>query len=149
MPRSSLRLCIAVLSTVLAAPAMAGDGPTRTLGGLIGSAQAQQPQDAIKRTPLQRLEYPGDKHVVVTALVEAAPNAIIARHTHPGVETGYVLEGEAVLAVDGQPEVTLKPGGTYSVPVGVPHSGRVGDAPFKFVAIYAVEKDKPLASPAP
>lgn len=146
MPRPSLRLSIALLSPLVAAPAMAGDGATRTLGGLIGSALAQQ---ALKRTPLQRLEYPGDKHVVVTALVEAAPNATIPRHTHPGVETGYVLEGEAVLAVDGQPEVTLKPGGTYSVPVGVPHGGRVGGAPFKFVAIYAVEKDKPLASPAP
>ena len=41
------------------------------------------------------------------------------RHTHPGVETGYVLEGELDLLIDGQPPKKLKAGDSYQIPAGV------------------------------
>ena len=37
------------------------------------------------------------------------------RHTHPGIETGYVLEGEFDLPIQGQPTHRLKPGDAYQV----------------------------------
>ena len=128
-------------------PSWAQDGVGRTLGRLIGAAQAQT--DAVKRTPLQKVEFPGDRHATLIVLVEIAPNGVVARHTHPGIEMGYVVEGEGVLTVEGQGDQPLKPGGSYQVPPGVPHSARNGDKPQKIIATFAVEKDKPLASPAP
>lgn len=111
---------------------------------------AQQPAapPAIKRTPLQKLDVPGDNYEVITGLAEIAPNVNIGRHKHPGAETGYVLEGELTLLVDGQPPLALKTGESYKVPPGAIHDARSGKSPAKVLAVYIVEKGKPLATPA-
>jgi quercetin dioxygenase-like cupin family protein len=59
-----------------------------------GVAVAQQP--GIKRTPLQKVEFP-DGYDTVTAIAEIPTGGASGRHTHPGAETGYVLEGELEL----------------------------------------------------
>jgi quercetin dioxygenase-like cupin family protein len=51
--------------------------------------------------------------------------------------------------VQGQPARQVKAGEGFQVPAEVPHGGRNGDKPVKLVVTYVVEKDKPLASPAP
>src|SRR5215207_9901590 len=67
--------------------------------------QANWPQNApIKRTPLQKFDVPGTNYESVIGLAEVAPTANIGRHTHFGMGSGYVLEGEFVLLVDGQPD---------------------------------------------
>ena len=115
---------------------------------IVGSAAHAQ-QERLKRTPLQRLEFPRD-YVTQTMVVELAPGAVAPRHTHPGIETGYILEGEGILLVDGRPEQRLKAGDSYEIPANVPHSVRnAGDKPHKAVATFVMDKDKPLASPAP
>ena len=80
--------------------------------------------------------------------VELEPGASIARHTHPGVESGYVIEGGNELTIDGVGTLALKPGDAYQVPTGVKHDGKNGPAKTVIVASYVVEKGKPLASPA-
>ncbi len=113
---------------------------------LAGAAVAQQ--TGIKRTPLQKVEFP-DGYVTVTGLAELPPGAAAGRHTHPGIETGYVLEGELNLEVDGQPAKLLKPGDSYQIPAGAVHDAKVhGDKPMKVLGVYVVDKTKPLASPA-
>ncbi len=109
-------------------------------------------QDGLKRTMLQQTNYPGDKYITVSALVEVAPGVEAARHTHSGIETGYVIEGEnIVFSVDGQPDKVLKAGDSYLVEPGVAHSIRntSKDRTAKAVSTFMVEKDKPLATPAP
>ena len=64
-------------------------------------------QTGIKRTPLQKAEFP-DGYNTITAIAEVPAGGAAGRHTHPGIETGYVLEGELNLLIDGQPEKTLK-----------------------------------------
>ena len=62
-----------------------------------GTLLAQQPAPAasnIKRTPLQKVDIPGTSYETVTAIAEVAPGANAGRHTHPGPETGYVIEGD-------------------------------------------------------
>lgn len=46
----------------------------------------------------------------VTLLVEATiePGVAVARHTHPGVESAYVLEGGFELPIQGQPTRMIK-----------------------------------------
>jgi quercetin dioxygenase-like cupin family protein len=97
---------------------------------------------------LGTIDYPGDGRVSILMTVELAPNAVIARHTHPGVESSVVMEGEVMLEGEGQPARTGKAGEGFQVPPCVPHGGRKGLATSKITATYIVEKDKPLASPA-
>jgi len=117
--------------------------------------QAQQPPasavpaQAIKRTPLQKFDVPGTNYETVIGMAEIAPNVSIGRHTHPGPESGYVLAGEAVLIIDGQPDKIIKAGDSYQVPPGAIHDARSGPQGAKVIATYVVEKGKPLASPAP
>jgi quercetin dioxygenase-like cupin family protein len=103
----------------------------------------------IKRTPLQKIDFPPG-YTTVTAIAEIPAGGAAGRHTHPGVETGYVLEGEGDLIIDGQSTKHLKPGDSWAIPAGTIHDAKVsGDKPLKIMAIYIVEKDKPLATPAP
>jgi len=112
-----------------------------------GAAIAQQ--SGIKRTPLQKIEFP-EGYVTVTGIAEIQPGGTAGRHTHPGIETGYVLEGEADLIIEGKPDLHLKAGESYSIPAGVVHDAKVhGDKPLKVLGIYVVDKTKPLAAPAP
>jgi quercetin dioxygenase-like cupin family protein len=60
-----------------------------------------------------------------------------------------VMEGELTLVIDGQPPKVLKAGESYQIPAGVIHDAKAADKPFKVLAIYIVDKTKPLATPAP
>jgi quercetin dioxygenase-like cupin family protein len=114
----------------------------------LGTALAQQPPAGIKRTPLQKIEFP-EGYTTITGIAEIGPGGAAGRHTHPGIETGYVLEGEADLLIDGKPPLHLKAGESYSIPAGVVHDAKVhGDKSLKVLGIYIVDKTKPLASPA-
>jgi quercetin dioxygenase-like cupin family protein len=116
----------------------------------LGVAGAAVQQEALKRTPLQKAEFPGDQWVTQTMLVEIAAGGMAPRHTHPGIEVTYVMEGEGDLLVDGQPDRHLKAGDSFQVPAGVVHAARnTGSVPEKLLVTYVVEKGKPLATPAP
>lgn len=115
---------------------------------LISVAIAQEAPAGIKRTPLQALDFPAG-YKTVMGIAEIAPGASSGRHTHPGIETGYVLEGEVVMSVEGQADQTLKAGDSYQIAAGVPHDVKsTGTVPAKAIATYVVEASKPLASPA-
>lgn len=73
----------------------------------------------------------------------------VGRHTHPGAEAGYVLEGELELVIDGKPPVRLKAGESYQIPEGAVHDAKAGDKPFKVLGVYVVKAGEPLAKPAP
>lgn len=105
-------------------------------------------QDAIVRTPLEKSEYPGPEHVSHLMRITVAPGAVVAPHTHPGIEMGYLVEGEASMSIAGQPDRQLKAGDTYLVPAGVVHSAKnTGTTPIMIVGTFVVEKSKPLATP--
>jgi quercetin dioxygenase-like cupin family protein len=117
-------------------------------------AQAQQPAPAtapapIKRTILQKVDVPGANYETITGIAEIMPAVNIGRHTHFGPETGYVMEGELVLMVDGKPPQTVKAGESYQVPPTAAHDARSGEKGAKVLAVYVVEKGKPLATAAP
>lgn len=112
-----------------------------------GVALAQQ--GGIKRTPLQKIDFPAGYNTV-TGIAEIPAGGAAGRHTHPGVEAGYILEGEAELLVEGQPPRKLKAGDSYQIPEGVAHDAKViGDKPAKVIAAYVVKAGEPLAKPAP
>ena len=103
----------------------------------------------LSRKILAQMDGPMPGYVTVSAEVEIEPGVFVARHTHPGIESGYLLEGGIDLAIQGQPTRTLKPGDGFQVPAETPHAGgKNGDKKTRLVATYVVEKGKPLASPA-
>jgi quercetin dioxygenase-like cupin family protein len=117
--------------------------------GALHAQQAAAPAaPTIKRTPLQKFDVPNSGSETVMGIAEIVPNANIGRHTHPGPESGYLLEGEMVLMIDGQPDKPLKAGESYLVPSGAVHDAKAGPKGVKVIATYVVEKGKPLASPA-
>jgi quercetin dioxygenase-like cupin family protein len=126
-----LMCCVAVAAVMASVPAV-----------------AQQPEP-VKRTVLQKNDFPGDKMTTLVVLIEIAPNFVVAKHTHPGLETGYVQDGEVTLTYDGQPEKTVKKGDGYTNPAAVPHIAKAGPEGVKLIATFIVDKDKPLAAPAP
>jgi quercetin dioxygenase-like cupin family protein len=128
---------------------MAAAGVVAALIGVWGiqSIQAQQP--GFKRTELQRhdLSTPGREMVQVRA--EFEPAGAVGKHTHPGEEVGYVLEGSVEFEVEGKPRTTLKAGDSFFIPAGTVHAAKnAGNTSAKVLATYIVEKGKPLATPA-
>jgi quercetin dioxygenase-like cupin family protein len=106
---------------------------------------ARAQQAGIKRTDLQRhdLSVPGRE--VIQVRVELAPGVSFPKHTHPGEEIIYVLEGSLEYEVEGKPPVTLKAGEVLFIPAGTVHAARnVGSGNAAELATYIVEKGKPL-----
>jgi quercetin dioxygenase-like cupin family protein len=116
------------------------------LSGMLAGLSAQQA--GFKRTVLQqsKLSVPGRE--AVTAVAEFQPGATVGRHTHPGEEIGYILEGMIVLEQDGQQPVTLGPGQTFFIPAGTIHNAtNKTSTSARVLANYIVEPGKPLATP--
>jgi quercetin dioxygenase-like cupin family protein len=108
-----------------------------------GTALAQQ--SGIKRTDLQRHDINIPGHEAVQARIDFDPGALAPKHSHPGEEIIYVLEGLLEYQVDDQSPVTLKAGDVLFIPAGVVHSAKnVGSNNAQELATYVVEKGKPL-----
>jgi quercetin dioxygenase-like cupin family protein len=111
-------------------------------------AEAQNAPAGLKRTIITRTDGPMDGYETVNVRVDLDAEALVPRHTHPGIESSYVVEGGLELSVDGQGTRTFKVGDGFQVPTRVPHSGKGGDKPTTLAITYVVEKGQPLASPA-
>jgi len=106
--------------------------------------QAQQPTGA-KRTLLQQHDLSAAGREVIQVRVDFDPGYVAPRHTHPGEEIIYVLEGTLEYRIEGQATATVKPGDVLFVPAGTIHSVKnVGSGNGAELATYVVEKGKPL-----
>jgi quercetin dioxygenase-like cupin family protein len=141
------RLLVAAVGSLLllGACAMHAQAPAAP-----AAAAAAPSSGALKRELVGRADVSVPGREAVVARVEVAPGGKAGRHTHPGDEISYVMEGEATLLVDGQPPRKVKAGESFVIPAGVVHDAHNDAAvPIKLVGVYVVEKGKPLASPAP
>jgi quercetin dioxygenase-like cupin family protein len=108
-------------------------------------AQAQ----GFKRTMLQTSTFPGGQYVTALYVVDIDAGAAVPPHTHPGLETLYILEGELDLSVEGQPNRHLRSGDSVQIPAETTHSAAPAGKAIKLLVTYVVEKDKPLATIIP
>jgi len=114
-----------------------------TSGLALYAAQVQQP--GIKRTDLQRHDPSIPGREVVQVRVDFAPGTAFGKHSHPGEEIAYVLEGTLEYQFEGRPPVTLKVGEAVFIPAGTVHAAKnVGTGNAAELATYVVEKGKPL-----
>lgn len=80
----------------------------------------------LTRHIISTLDLPDSNYIAVLGISEIPSGATVERHTHPGIESAYVLEGETELTVGGQADRKLKASDGYQIPPGVPHSLRNG-----------------------
>jgi quercetin dioxygenase-like cupin family protein len=112
-------------------------------GFALYAARAQQV--GARRIDLQRHDLSVAGRELIQVKVELDPGTTAPRHSHPGEEIIYVLEGEWEYTLDGQPPVVLKAGDVLFIPAGAIHSARnVGTVKGAELATYIVEKGKPL-----
>jgi quercetin dioxygenase-like cupin family protein len=126
-------------------------GLCAALGLTASKVEAQSgaaPTGGVTRHILQRTDIPSGPYEAVLVMAEIAAGATVDWHTHPGVESAYVMEGEGELSVRSQPDKQLKVAEGFQVPAETPHRLRNGNRPMKLAITYTVEKGKPLASPA-
>jgi quercetin dioxygenase-like cupin family protein len=116
----------------------------------LGAHELSAQPGAFKRTVLQKADLSTPGREVVQALVEIPGGFRPGRHTHPGEEVGYVLDGTLVLWVEGRPTITIKAGDSFFVEGGRPHETvNEGATLARILATYTVEKGKPLATSVP
>jgi quercetin dioxygenase-like cupin family protein len=113
-----------------------------------GTALAQQ-TGTIRRTVIQKADVSVPGREAVVARVELDAGVAAGRHSHPGDEISYVMEGEGELRIDGEDPRRVKAGESFVIPAGAIHDAiNVGSGTLKLVGVYVVEKGKPLATPA-
>jgi len=117
-------------------------------GFLATGAEAQNAPAGLKRTIIKRTDGPMNGYETVNVRVDLDAGTLVPRHTHPGIESSYVVEGALELSVDGEGTRTFNAGDGFQVPTRVPHGGKNGDKATILAVTYVVEKGKPLASPA-
>lgn len=110
---------------------------------LVGCATPVSAPQKGSRTVLQHVVYPSGYEVNVIRIVLPA-SAISPHHTHPGLESGYVVRGAVTVAIDGQPEHVLHAGDTFETPANAPHTVKNGPKETEIVSTYITELGKPL-----
>lgn len=108
---------------------------------------AQQP--GITRSDVVRHDLAVAGREVIQVRVDFAQGVAFGRHSHPGAEVAYVLEGTLEYQRDGAAPVTLKTGEALFIAAGTIHAAKnVGTGNAAELATYIVEKAKPLVVPA-
>jgi quercetin dioxygenase-like cupin family protein len=103
--------------------------------------------ELMKRTILERFDVPDSNYETVMMFVELAPHSNSGLHTHPGFDAAFLLEGDLMVLERGQPEKPIHPSESWHVRPGMVHEVKAGDRTAKVLAVYVVEKGKPLSTP--
>jgi len=103
--------------------------------------------EPVTRTILEKFDVPNSKYETVILLVELAPNVNTGLHTHPGFDAAYCVEGDLTVLERGGPAKRIHAGQSWHVRPGIVHEVKAGAQTTKVLAMYVVEKGKPLATP--
>ena len=109
---------------------------------------AQTQQSGIKRTDLQQHDLGVPGRQVTQARVDIDPGVESPKHSHPGDEIVYVIEGVLEYQVESEPPVTLKAGEVFFIPAEAIHAVKnIGSGDAAELATYVAEQGKPLVVP--
>lgn len=112
---------------------------------LIFPSDVNAQQSGIKRTELQRQDLSVSGREAIQVSIEFEAGAAFGKHSHPGEEIIYVLEGSLEYELEGKLPVTLKAGDVLFIPAGQIHAAKNnGKSKAVELATYIVEKQKPL-----
>jgi quercetin dioxygenase-like cupin family protein len=110
---------------------------------IYSSAPAQRSE--VRRTELQRYDLDAPGREVIQSRIDFDEGTTFGKHSHPGEEIIYVIEGLLEYQVEGKSTVTLKAGEVLFVPARTIHAAKnVGIGNAAELATYIAEKGKPL-----
>ena len=126
-----------------------GRGVALAMAVLLVPTGAFAQASAVHRAPLEEQAYPSGYHSV-TVKTTVDKGGTVLPHTHPGIEMSYLLEGQGLLKIAGQPDRTVKAGDSFAIPAVAVHSlVNTGPGAITIITTYVLEQGKPLATPAP
>ena len=118
-----------------------------TPGQAAGPAAPATP--GIKRTDLSRNALSTGGREALQVLVEFEPAVVAPRHSHPGEELVYVVEGALEYRLDGEPPIVLRAGEILFISKRRVHAvTNVNAGRSAELATYIVDPKQPLLSPA-
>lgn len=113
------------------------------------AGEGAHPVPKLAQKILQRFDVPGTNYETVIMRVEFPPNYDVKRHSHPGPQASYVLQGELTYLFDGEPPAKRVAGESKDLPGYAIHGAKAGPGGAVLLNSYVVEKGKPLVIPAP
>ncbi len=81
---------------------------------------------------------------IIVSHVEMPANTTLPKHWHPGEEFVYVLEGSEVLWQKDKPDVHLKKGDVFKVPLRQIHTAKTGEEGVTVLVFRVHEKGQPV-----
>jgi quercetin dioxygenase-like cupin family protein len=111
-----------------------------------GQGAQPAPMAGVARKVLSQLDGPAPGYTTILTEVTIEAGVTVPRHTHPGIESAYILEsGGYELPIEGQPTRMVKAGDAFQIPPETPHAGgKPANSKSRLLISYVVEKDKPL-----
>ena len=112
-------------------------------------AQAQAPTtvNGVTRQILARTDGPTAGYETIIMDVKIDKGITVARHTHPGIESTFVMAGSIEVPVQGQETKVRKAGDAFQIPPETPHAGgKASNEDCHLMINYIVQKGKPLAT---
>ncbi|WLW58137.1 cupin domain-containing protein [Streptomyces sp. YU58] len=105
------------------------------------------PTAGVTRTLLQEHPSPAKGWEAVQTLVQIPRHKESGRHSHPGIEVGYIVHGDVLMELDDRPPLRLRTGDPFFIPNGVIHNARnVGTVTTMMLSTYVVDETKPLVT---
>ncbi|CAM5306458.1 MULTISPECIES: cupin domain-containing protein [Streptomyces] len=105
------------------------------------------PTAGVTRTLLQEHPSPAQGWEAVQTLVQIPRHKESGRHSHPGIEVGYIIRGDVLMEFDDRPPLRLRTGDPFFIPNGVIHNARnVGTVTTMMLSTYVVDETKPLVT---
>ncbi|QNP75474.1 cupin domain-containing protein [Streptomyces roseirectus] len=130
----------------LSSPAEAAEPASRTGG----HPADPDPTAGVTRTLLQEHPSPAAGWEAVQTLVQIPRHKESGRHSHPGIEVGYIIRGDVLMVFDDRPPLRLRTGDPFFIPNGVIHNARnVGTVTTMMLSTYVVDETKPLVTTYP
>ncbi|MBU9767300.1 cupin domain-containing protein [Mycobacterium sp. TNTM28] len=108
---------------------------------------ADDPTAGVSRTELQRSAAPTPGFEIIQTRFEIPVGKESGRHSHPGPELGYIVQGDVDMLFDDRPTQHLHSGDPFLIPANVVHNARnVGSVRTLMLSTYVVPVDQPLVT---
>ena len=140
-----MRIFLFLIATVIVSTGLA-------YSEVIGQAESEKKKDILAGTVqglkidnlmTSQLELVEGTEVVVSH-VEIPANTTLPKHWHPGEEFVYVLEGSEVLWQKDKPDVHLKKGDVFKVPLKQIHTAKTGEEGVTVLVFRVHETGQPV-----
>ncbi len=145
--RSLLRSSGVAAAGTLGAAALASAAEASSTVSHGPHSSDSDPTAGVTRTLLQENPSPAKGWKTVQTLVEIPRRKESGRHSHPGVEVGYIIRGDVLMKFDDGTTLRLRTGDPFFIPSDTIHNARnIGTVTTMMLSTYVVDETKPLVT---